>query len=84
MMRTFCIPPFSIILIASFLIALSTATGATLGTPASAVLTITNDDTAPDTTAPAISITSPTTGSTYSTTTSTLNLGGTASDNRRE
>jgi GH25 family lysozyme M1 (1,4-beta-N-acetylmuramidase) len=44
-----------------------------------ATLTVTY--TPPDTTPPSISITSPTTGSTYSTNNSTISLGGTASDN---
>jgi hypothetical protein len=37
--------------------------------------------TAPDTTAPAVSITAPTSGTTYSTTSGTINVSGTASDN---
>jgi len=49
------------------------------GNTASDTLTVTY--TAPDTTEPAISITSPTAGSTYAATTGTISLSGTASDN---
>src|SRR5206468_304429 len=49
------------------------------GNTATATLNVTY--TAPDTTAPTVSITAPTVGATYSTNTSPLTLGGTASDN---
>ena len=47
----------------------------------SATATLTVTYTPPDTTPPSVTITTPTTGSTYSTGSSTVNLGGTASDN---
>jgi len=51
----------------------------TAGNTATATLTVTY--TAPDTTPPTVAITSPTSGPTFSTNTSPLTLGGTASDN---
>ncbi|MEK6564655.1 MAG: hypothetical protein AABZ65_06480, partial [Candidatus Omnitrophota bacterium] len=52
----------------------------TRGSPSSHTLTIADDDPIPDTTAPTVSISSPTSETTYSTTSSTLSLSGSASD----
>ena len=62
------------------IITLGTPTNTTRGSPSSHTLTIADDDPIPDTTAPTVSISSPTSETTYSTTSSTLSLSGSASD----
>ncbi|MEK6568052.1 MAG: Calx-beta domain-containing protein, partial [Candidatus Omnitrophota bacterium] len=62
------------------IITLGTPTNATRGSPSSHTLTISDDDPIPDTTAPTVSISIPTSDATYSTTSGTLSLSGTASD----
>ena len=65
----------------TLIITLGTPTNVTLGTTTTHTLTITDDDAAPDTIAPIIAITGPTSEADYSTTSNTLSLSGNSSDN---
>ena len=65
----------------TLIITLGTPTNATRGSPSSHTLTITDDDAIPDTTPPTVSILSPTSSATYSTSSSALSLSGSATDN---